>query len=91
MLVIDDDPAHAEAVVEIGERAGFRTICAHSGREGIGLLQQGGVDLVVTDLVMRDRSGLDVIAAANADGFPHPRPKIVVVTGYGSEDAAPAA
>ncbi len=91
MLVIDDDPAHAQAIVEIAERAGFRTLCAHSGREGIGLLQQGGVDVVVTDLVMRDRSGLDVIAAANAPGFPHPRPQIVIVTGYGSEDAAPAA
>ena len=32
---------------------------AHSGEEGLAALEAGGFDLVVTDLVMRDRSGLE--------------------------------
>jgi two-component system response regulator HydG len=84
VLVIDDDTAHAEATGEIVSRLGHEARLAFSGEEGITALREGRFDLVVTDLVMRDRSGLDVIAAA-AGG-----PEVIVVTGYGSEEAAPA-
>jgi two-component system response regulator HydG len=84
VLIIDDDRAHAEATAEIAARLGHAVRTAFSGEEGIEALRAGSVDVVVTDLVMRDRSGLDVIAAA-AGG-----PEVIVVTGYGSEEAAPA-
>ena len=83
ILIIDDDRAHAEATGEIVARLGHETKLAFSGAEGIAALHD--VDVVVTDLVMRDRSGLDVIAAAQGG------PEVIVVTGYGSEEAAPAA
>jgi DNA-binding NtrC family response regulator len=85
VLVIDDDRAHCEATAEIVRRLGHEVRTARSGEEGIALLRRGGTDLVVTDLVMRDRSGLDVIAAATGG------PEVIVVTGFGSEEAAPAA
>ena len=85
VLVIDDDRAHCLATAEIVRRLGHDVKTAHSGEEGIALLRQGGVDVVVTDLVMRDRSGLDVIAAATGG------PEVIVVTGFGSDEAAPAA
>ena len=83
VLVIDDDKAHAESTGEIVARLGHQLRICCSGAEGIAAL--GWADIVVTDLVMRDRSGLDVIAAA-AGG-----PEVIVVTGYGSEEAAPVA
>ncbi|MHC4549699.1 MAG: sigma-54-dependent transcriptional regulator [Planctomycetota bacterium] len=84
ILVIDDDRAHAEATAEIVERLGHEARTACSGEEGIARLRAGDADVVVTDLVMRDRSGLDVVAAASAG------PPVIVMTGYGSEEAAPA-
>ena len=84
ILVIDDDAAHAAATAEIARRLGHRVETAHSGEEGIERMREGGIDVVVTDLVMRDRSGLDVVAAA-ADG-----PEVIVMTAYGSQEAAPA-
>jgi len=85
VLVIDDDRAHCAATAEIVRRLGHEVRTAYSGEEGIALLREGGIDLVVTDLVMRDRSGLDVIVAATGG------PEVIVVTGFGSEEAAPAA
>ncbi|MGH7163503.1 MAG: response regulator, partial [Planctomycetota bacterium] len=86
VLVIDDDAAHADATAEIVQRAGYLAKTAYSGTAGIEALHAGGVDIVVTDLVMRDRSGLDVIAAAS-EGEAAERPRVVVVTGYGSPEA----
>jgi two-component system response regulator HydG len=85
VLVIDDDRAHGDATAEIVRRLGHDVVTARSGEEGIELLRRGGTDLVVTDLVMRGRSGLDVLVAA-AGG-----PEVIVVTGFGSGEAAPAA
>jgi two-component system response regulator HydG len=84
VLVIDDDRAHGDATAEIVRRLGHEVRAARSGEEGIALLRKGGVDLVVTDLVMRGRSGLDVLVAAKGG------PEVIVVTGYGSGEAAPA-
>ena len=83
VLVIDDDRAHAEATGEIVRRLGHEVRLAFSGEEGIEGLHARDVDLVVTDLVMSDRSGLDVIAAAQGG------PDVIVVTGFGSKEASP--
>jgi len=84
VLVIDDDEAHAAATAEIVERLGHKSRTACSGEEGITRMRAEEFDVVVTDLVMRGRSGLDVVVAA-ADG-----PPVIVMTGYGSEEAEPA-
>jgi two-component system response regulator HydG len=84
VLVIDDDEAHAAATAEIVERLGHKSRTACSGEDGIARMRSEEFDVVVTDLVMRGRSGLDVVVAA-ADG-----PPVIVMTGYGSEEAEPA-
>jgi two-component system response regulator HydG len=84
VLVIDDDEAHAAATAEIVARSGHESRTACSGEEGIARMRAEHFDVVVTDLVMRGRSGLDVVVAA-ADG-----PPVIVMTGYGSEEAEPA-
>jgi two-component system response regulator HydG len=85
ILVVDDDPGHAEATAESLERAGHRCLTATSGAEGLRLLDQHDVDVVLTDLVMRDADGMEILKAARQK---RPDTEVVVMTGYASVETA---
>jgi len=64
VLVVEDDRELREAVRRYLERAGHAVHTTGSGAEALGLLDTGGVDLVVLDLGLPDVDGLEVLAAA---------------------------
>jgi two-component system, cell cycle sensor histidine kinase and response regulator CckA len=61
ILVIDDDPAVRNCVAETLVRAGFEVLPAADGGAGLGLVESHHVDLVITDLVMPEREGLETV------------------------------
>jgi two-component system response regulator HydG len=85
VLVLDDDAAHAEVAAESLERAGYRVRIATSGTEGLRILEKESFDLVLTDLVMRDVSGIEVVRQVKART---PETEVVVMTGYPSYETA---
>jgi two-component system response regulator HydG len=85
ILVLDDDRPHAEAAAETLERSGYDCRIATSGTEGLKLADQETYDLVLTDLVMRDISGLDVVRHVKRRS---PETEIIVMTGYPSYETA---
>lgn len=60
ILVIEDDPTVAEAVVDKLRSSGFRTIEKHTGREGLTAFRDEEPDLVILDLMLPDIDGLEV-------------------------------
>jgi DNA-binding response OmpR family regulator len=60
VLVVDDDELAAKAVVKVLERRGFDMLVAHSGAEGIRVLSQNPVDVLVLDVMMPQMNGLEV-------------------------------
>ena len=62
VLVIDDNEAEARSAAEAIERIGCECRVATSGAEGLETIRAGGLDLILTDLVMRDVSGLAIVA-----------------------------
>ncbi len=64
VLVIDDDEAHAEAVADGLSVEGYGCVVANSGVAGLTRMREASFDVVLTDLVMHDRSGLDVLKEA---------------------------
>jgi len=64
VLVVDDERAIAAAVVRRLERDGAVCVAAFSGTEAIERLANEPFDLVVTDIEMPGRSGLDLIGIA---------------------------
>jgi two-component system, OmpR family, response regulator len=60
ILVVDDD-AHIRDVVQFAlERDGHTVITAPDGARALHLVEQGGVDLVVLDILMPGMDGLDL-------------------------------
>ncbi len=67
VLIVDDDPYALASVAPILEHAGYHTVTASGGREGIALAQHHLPHLVVLDLIMPEVNGFDVIAALRSD------------------------
>ena len=64
ILIVDNDRAHARAMTESLERVGYRCTVATSGPEGAAQIEQNTYNVVVTDLVMNDFDGMQVLQKA---------------------------
>jgi two-component system, NtrC family, response regulator HydG len=78
-LIVDNDPAHARAMTESLERVGYRCDVATSGPDGKRMLEQNTYDIVITDLVMNDVDGMQVLGLAKQL---LPEAQVVMVTGH---------
>jgi len=81
VLIVDDDEAHAEALSDALEIDGATATIATSGEAGIAQLSEATYDAVLTDLVMPDRSGIEVLQAAVRL---QPDAAVLLVTGHES-------
>ena len=85
VLVVDDEPGLAEGMAEALERIGLRAIACTSGRDALRKIDEEEIDLVLTDLVMHDVGGMDVLRAAKQR---HPDCEVIVISGQGDVEAA---
>lgn len=79
VLIVDNDRAHARAMTESLERVGYRCTIAISGPEGIQQIDQNMFQVVVSDLVMNDIDGMQILQKAKAS---LPDCEVVLVTGH---------
>ena len=85
VLVVDDEVALAETMAEALERSGYDVIVAHSGAEGLKILERQEPSIILTDLKMEGMDGLTLLKKAKqelADA------EVVVVTGHGDVKTA---
>jgi CheY-like chemotaxis protein len=87
ILVIEDDVDVLSMIIKHLEYLGYRVISARDGMEGLKMVEAGGYDLVITDIVMPYVSGVGVVTALKTN---HPSIPVIAITGYGKEpeDAA---
>ena len=62
ILVIDDEPALRELLQKALTSAGYEAILAEDGDEGLRLFIQAPADLVIVDLYMAGRDGMEIIS-----------------------------
>jgi two-component system, chemotaxis family, chemotaxis protein CheY len=82
ILIIDDDAAVRTTVRLLLERAGYQIIEAGDGREGSRMLD--GVDLVITDLLMPEVDGVDLLGMIRREGHTLP---VIAMSGGGKVDS----
>jgi CheY-like chemotaxis protein len=80
ILVIDDEPLIRSTVVTILTREGFSVEEASDGKAGIAMCHKNPPDLVITDIFMPNRDGIEVVMELKRSG---PRTKIIAMTGGG--------
>ena len=88
ILTIDDEENIRTGLADNFELEGYGVKQAANGAEGLKLIAEGGIDLVITDLRMDGISGSEVVKKVTSD---YPGIPIIVLTGHGSIDDATAA
>ena len=80
ILIIEDDVIMLRALGHAFQRAGGRVVGARDGDEGLARFLQQTPDLVITDILMPNREGVETILAMKAKA---PEVKILAISGGG--------
>jgi len=83
ILVIDDELQSREMMKEMLEREGHDVETATDGVKGIKIFRKNDPDLVITDLIMPDKEGIETIMELRDIS---PAVKIIAVSGGGRYD-----
>ena len=78
VLVIDDEDIVRNTLRDILETDGYQVTDCHNGYEGIERFHQEHFDLVITDILMPKRDGIDTIVALRQI---EPTVKILAISG----------
>ena len=82
ILVVEDDRTLRQALVFNLEREGYEVRGAVDGEQALAAGRDGGVDLVLLDLMLPGMSGLEVLRTMRADGIDTP---VVILSAKGGE------
>ncbi len=80
ILLIDDEQEIREVLRTVLERVGHDVSEAENGEIGIQTYRDQDIDLVVTDIIMPEKGGIDTIMDLRRD---YPKVKIIAVSGGG--------
>jgi CheY-like chemotaxis protein/cellulose synthase/poly-beta-1,6-N-acetylglucosamine synthase-like glycosyltransferase len=80
ILVVDDDDAMRLLITTALREAGHRTVEASDGLEALRVIQQGGVDAVITDVMMPALDGLGLLRRLRADPISISLPVILLTS-----------
>lgn len=80
ILVLDDEPSILLMIKKMLEKEGHEVTVALNGIEGMELFEQNKPDLVITDIIMPGKEGLETILELRKN---HPELKIIAISGGG--------
>ena len=85
LLVVDDEQHIRKLCSEVGTQSGMSVTAVATAEEALDVLADSAIDIVITDLRLRESHGLDLIRQINEK---YREVAVIVVTGYGSIDSA---
>jgi DNA-binding NtrC family response regulator len=80
ILIIDDDSQFRKMLRQILEKSGYTVSEADDGSKGINSFREAPTDLVITDIVMPDKEGIETIMEIRRMA---PSIKIIAISGGG--------
>ena len=88
ILVVDDESEIREGLEVLLKSEGYGVSSAETGESGLAKLEQHPFDLLLLDVSLPDRNGLDILKEIHRRD---PQLSIVLITAYGSIEMARAA
>ena len=85
VLVIDDEPSVLRVIGLLLERSGFKVESAGSARDGLARLAASGFDVVLSDILMPELSGVDFLRELRQHDLDVP---VILMTGGATLDSA---
>ncbi len=85
VLLVDDEPNSRDALSLALKREDYVILTAGNGKEGIDILDRNPVDIIITDMIMPDVTGMDVLRYARKH---YPEVMVIMITGYASVETA---
>lgn len=88
ILLIDDDEPVRRTLKAMLEQGGHSVTVASEGRAGLARFANGQFELVITDILMPEKEGIETIATL---GRSHPRVPVIAITGGVPIESVPGA
>ncbi|HEU4981988.1 MAG TPA: sigma-54 dependent transcriptional regulator [Acidobacteriaceae bacterium] len=87
ILVVDDEATIRESLEGILREEGYAVTTTPSGEEAVVLLRDAPYDVLLLDILLPDRDGLDVLNDTRSLAAEN-QPEVVVISGHGSIETA---
>jgi DNA-binding NtrC family response regulator len=85
ILIVEDKESMAQMLKETMEAEGYHPLIARDGMEGIRKIKEGKIDVVLTDLKIPKKDGMEVLRAAKEE---NPLLPVIMMTAFGTVDVA---
>jgi YesN/AraC family two-component response regulator len=83
ILIIDDEKPTLQMLSLFLEASGYRVLTAENENQGLSLFKQEQPEIVLTDIKMPGKDGLDVLRQIKEIS---PATEVIVITGHGDRD-----
>src|SRR5690606_41200978 len=67
LLIVDNEAAHARAMTESLEKIGYQCEVATRGPDAAKMIERETYDIIITDMVMNEVDGMQLLALARQD------------------------
>ncbi len=85
ILIVDDNETHADSLRESLERVGHQCAAVYGAREAFEIFQKEKFDIVVTDLMLKDGTGIDLMKQIQSN---RPDTAVLIITAHGTIENA---
>jgi two-component system, OmpR family, KDP operon response regulator KdpE len=84
VLIVDDDMETIRSLKDSLAKRGLRAVTAPTGASAMANLEKECMDLVLLDIGLPDRAGLEVLRESRRD---HPDTKVIMMTDFGYDES----
>src|SRR5271163_3508110 len=85
VLIIDDEAEIRESLETLLQIERYTVVVAGSAREGLAKIGERNFDVVLLDLALPDKNGMDVLSEIRLQ---HPQQPVIMITAYGTVENA---